>query len=145
MRVLLERQTPATSRLPSPLRLTEGLFLQVHLQSVRASDPNSKALLVRLQHLYATGEDPNLSQAVTVDLDAFLVSAGLEHASTAEVTLDGMRAVETTCTRTRYPVDEPDTEEKKEDDDRRCASVQSAAAPLELKPFDIRTFRVTTA
>jgi hypothetical protein len=138
--VLLERQTPATSRLPSPLRLTEGLFLQVHLQSVRASDPNSKALLVRLQHLYATGEDTNLSQAVTVDLDAFLVSAGLEHASTAEVTLDGMRAVETTCTRTRYPVDEPDTE-----DDRRCASVQSAAAPLELKPFDIRTFRVTTA
>ena len=60
-------------------------------------------MLVRLQHLYATGDDTHLSTPATVDLASFLTSAGVTPSSTEEMALDGMRPVHTACQRSRYP------------------------------------------
>mmetsp|Transcript_11269 Transcript_11269/g.33810 ORF Transcript_11269/g.33810 Transcript_11269/m.33810 type:complete len:173 (+) Transcript_11269:2624-3142(+) len=111
---------------------------QVHLQGLRATDPKSSDVLVRLQHLYATGEDPVMSAAVDVDLDAFLASAGVEKASTTEVTLDGMRNVDTTCSRPRYPADVAD-----DGSPSRCSGDKGTTGTVTVSPFEVRTFRVT--
>jgi hypothetical protein len=51
------------------------------------------------RHSYASGEDPKLSRPIAVDVPAFVSSVGAAGASLAEVTLDGMRDVYSTCKR----------------------------------------------
>jgi len=47
--------------------LQEELPASIHFLSLNALDATSKGVVLRLTHLFATGEDPNLSKPVTVD------------------------------------------------------------------------------
>lgn len=63
--------TPPPGHAPaSPSRggVTAGLPTQIELQSVRSIDVSGQRLLVRLRHVYATGEDAVLSVPVQVSV-----------------------------------------------------------------------------
>ena len=85
-------------------------------------------------HRYTEGEDDERAQPETVDL-AKLVSGLRNTVSAGEVTLDGMRSVNTTATRQRFPASIPDRA-------RPAAVTEAANGDVTVKPFELRTFRM---
>jgi len=81
--------------------------------SLNALDATSKSVILRLTHLYAINEDPNLSKPVSVDLNN--IFSGVKVNSVKETTLTANKDL------TSVPV----------------------LAPVELSPKDIRTFVIT--
>ena len=78
---------------PSPSHFSPAL----HLQSLRALNSSAAELLLRVQHLFPCGTDPQYSQPLPLDAEALLSSflpAGAAVADAPlEVTLDGAQPV----------------------------------------------------
>ena len=90
-------ETKATQFVPGATKAEEAapgaLPENVRLLTLQAVGP--AAVFLRLEHCFAVGEDPLLSQPASVDLAGFLVAAlGLEYASSVELTLTGNQALE---------------------------------------------------
>merc|ERR1719174_3646625 len=108
----------------------------IHLQTARVLQPNGTALLLRLQHLYTEGEDTALSVPVTLSIKALLGLVQWPSSSTVEeVTIDGMRAIDTVNSRRHFPTDSPPVS-------RPPTAVQSGDT-IVVHPFEIRAFKIT--
>jgi len=73
--------------------LNADLPSNVHFLSLNALDSSSKGVIVRLTHLYATGEDPVQSQPVTIDLTKLF--SGVTISSGRETTLSANKDLST--------------------------------------------------
>ena len=119
----------------------------IHLQSVRAVDPNASAFLVRLQHLYAKDEDAERSTEQNVDLRA-LLSALVPDAtqiSAEEMTLDGARPITAMAQRRRMPTEDGQhiNHHMSSASDTNVLHPIVAPANVTLHPMQLRTWRVT--
>lgn len=129
-----EEEAAAALELPRSLRL----------QSLRATDSNATEFILRLQHKYAVGEDPELSKPARVDLAAILkaLAPDAKAFSPTEATLDGAQSVAAMRTRRRFPtvVGEEGGREmevgRKEHEDEAVVTIQ---------PMELRTWRVRLA
>jgi hypothetical protein len=115
----------------------------LHLQSVRATSAANSELLLRLQHMYTAGEDPDLSQPQTLDLGGVLSPYRPVQRAFLEVTLDGMRNVSSTESRIRFPAESNTAAEES----NTSAELGQAEAPqkpgtVQVLPFELRTFRL---
>jgi len=81
--VLFSAESHAASRPPVP-----SLPRNVHLQTLKL-DSNG-AVLLRLMHIYASGEDPVLSNAATVDITPLFAAFGKKIGAIVETTASGM-------------------------------------------------------
>ena len=98
-----------TAELAASFELPRAL----HLQSVRAVAPNASSFLLRLQHLYATGEDAERSVALEVELPELVaaVAPASKTASVRQTTLDGTNDVAAMARRRRFPTAAEDLDE----------------------------------
>ena len=121
---------------------TFELPLAVHLQSVRALEPNASAFLLRLQHMYATGEDAQRSTTASVDLKELLaaVAPGAKVAGALESTLDGTNdAAARLASRRRFP-----TQHQEDDVTEGEAGVQKEGdGDALMRPMALKTWRVS--
>ena len=85
---------------------------------------------------FTAGEDGERAKPETVDV-ARLVSGLRNTVSADEVTLDGMRSVNTTATRQRFPATVPDRGHPTVDEP------VTADGAVTVTPFELRTFRMT--
>ena len=127
----LTRETPKLA----PSSLKEGL----HLQSMRSMSSKTLAeggaVLVRVQHMFAKGEDPVMSTPQSLDIgDLF----GRLETKAEEVTLTAFLP-KSQLNRHRYP---------SEEGEGRAGSVERSKArnldgTVDIQPFELRTFLVT--
>jgi hypothetical protein len=111
--------------------LPDGLYLQW----ARMTGENSRELMLRLQHLYAKGEDPSMSVPRTVDVAQFLASAGLQAKNITEVTLTGLLP-KSELKRQHFPAESPAST-------TAPAKVVHESAGTVVQPYELRTFLVT--
>ncbi len=113
--------------------LTRPLPPNVHLQTLRAISNSDNDVLLRLNHIYAVGEDSEYSQPVTVDLQTLFVN--LRVTQVAEMNLSANQ-LKSDVKRYHWNTDKA-TETKPE---RTKVTLQNTL--VELKPMEIRTFIV---
>ena len=113
----------------------------VHLQSVRAVEPNASAFLLRLQHMYATGEDAQRSTTASVDLKELLavVAPGAKVAGALESTLDGTNDASRLESRRRFP-----TQHQEDGVTEADAGMQKEGdGDTLMRPMALKTWRVS--
>ncbi len=136
-----------------PLPLPDNVMV---LSIERMPGQGASSALVRLQHKYAVGEDPVLSQPARVSLAAVgrLFPAGVLAEGWAsamvEMSLTANQEVATMRRRLRWRVDgEPESEERHiKNDEEKAKEVsrgvlgEGASSAIELGPLQIRAFRI---
>jgi len=107
----------------------------LHLQTLRAVSDSNDDVLLRLNHIYAVGEDAEYSKPAQIDLYSifkdFLITQVTEMNLSANIPLSQMK---------RYQWKTDSDAEDEEEVEERSAVVD--AASIELKPQEIRTFIV---
>jgi len=132
-------------------RATPILPAGVHLQSVRASDPNISALVFRLQHLYADGEDPIYSTSMPVDpatvIKRILAPGVTPTGLPQPMTLDGTQPAAALAKRRHFPTESPSSHL----DERALISAareklrQGRKSAVQLRPMELATYKVGLA
>jgi len=113
--------------------LTQALPFNVHLLTLRAIPTSINDVLLRLNHIFAVGEDSIYSAPVTVDIATLFKN--LRVTNVVEMTLSGNK---------------PLSEEKRlqwrtasiQGDEEEYVRTPLAGTVIELKPMEIRTFVV---
>lgn len=126
---------------------TEPLPLNVRLQSVRAVSSVGTTFVVRLQHLFAVGEDPVQSMPAVVDLEALVLDNILASPANAlklevvEMTLDaGVPLSSLERLEWNVTAAEARASMQRHDDDKTEVMDVSHVTML---PFQLRTFLVS--
>ena len=110
---------------------------QLHLQTVRATSATAGEMIVRLQHVFAEGEDPTLSVPVDLDIAAFVKSIlppGIKALPPQEMTLDGAQPIATQVKRRHFPTAAAM--------DANAPSVGAPRVATSVRPFELKTYRV---
>ena len=110
---------------------------QLHLQTVRATSATGEEMIVRLQHVFAEGEDPTLSVPVHVDIAAFvkgILPAGVKALPPQEMTLDGAQPIAAQEKRRHFPTAAAM--------DANAPSAGASRAATSVRPFELKTYRV---
>ena len=145
-----------TTNNPPPSLSRALLAPSIRLQSVRMLNPNGTEWLLRLQHMYAAGEDPTLSKAQAVDLEAIIKAVlpptaakrnggGAASAwKVLETTLDGMNDVSTLARRRHFPTEGSAGIEEVAGEavEVEAEEVKMAAGAVTIGPMEVRTWRV---
>jgi hypothetical protein len=140
----LSKKTAAASSV-----LAADLPRNVHLATLQAV--TDRELLVRLSHQFAVGEDPELSQPVTVDIFALL--AAFQPTAADELTLSANQLKsEQLAGKIQWPTEDGTgaavaAKVKSAEAQVKTSSLRKAASvatsfPVELQPMQIKTFRV---
>ena len=124
----------------------------LHLQSVRAVAPNASAFVLRLQHLYAEGEDAEHSVNALVDVDAVLqlVAPDAKVATATRTTLDGVNDAAFLAKRRLFPTEEQGLGGQGVVQQRALPPVAGGAGTVHVEggkvqvvPFELPTWRVS--
>jgi hypothetical protein len=132
--------------------LSADLPRNVHFATLQAV--TDRELLVRLAHQFAVGEDPELSQPVTIDLFALL--AAFQPTAADELTLSANQLKsEQLAGKIQWPTEvsasaavaaaKAKTAEAPVKASLRKAASVATSYPVELQPMQIKTFRVQIA
>jgi hypothetical protein len=133
---------PAAKPAPGVPNGIASLPPALHLQSVRATSAANRELLLRLQHMYTLGEDPELSRPQDVDVARVLSPYRPVQANVLEVTLDGMRNVSSMDSRVRFPAEGGEGAPASASE-REGGGHPAGKEGVEVAPFELRTFRLT--
>lgn len=115
--------------------LTRPLPPNVHLQTLYALPNSGNDVLLRLNHIYAVGEDSQYSQLVTVDLQTLF--ANLKVTNVAEMSLTANQLKSEVK---RYHWNTGAGTKENETKEPSLVTLQNTL--VELKPMEIRTFIV---
>ena len=119
----------------------------LRLQSVRSTGANASEMVVRVQHMYAVGEDPQRSVRQSFDLDALLrtLVPARTPVGVQETTLDGAQPVGVLQRRRRFPTSDdgvsvawPAVRRPEKHDEVGPAS----RTTVSIEPMQLRTWRV---
>ena len=104
---------------------------------MRATSATAGEMIVRLQHVFAEGEDPTLSVPVDLDIAAFVKSIlppGIKALPPQEMTLDGAQPIATQVKRRHFPTAAAM--------DANAPSVGAPRVATSVRPFELKTYRV---
>jgi len=143
---LVLQSGPVLSESPAPtMSDTPALPQNVHLQLVRATSAVGDELVVRLQHLFSKGEDPEMSVPVNVDVASLVL----------QTVLGGRQGVSIkSITETSLVAGMPKSDVKRKsfktvnDNSRTVAEAvvqPENAGAVVIQPFELRTFLVQLA
>jgi len=109
---------------------------------------NNGQLMLRLSHLYQTGEHPTLAQPVTVDLEQVFGKAGLKITAATETTLTGNRLLSDVTVhkwRSHAPNERVAARMDKVDAHAFTERVPFAYPQVTIRPMEVRTFLASFA